>query len=52
MDPLWETADAESENNDTVDGYIDSKDSNDEPEMDHCTDEHGVTLKLHLNDGR
>jgi hypothetical protein len=52
MDPLWETASAESEKNDTVDGNNYTKDSNDEPEMDHCTDEHGVTLKLHLNDGR
>ena len=47
MDPLLETAAAESEKNDTVDN-----DSIDQHEIDHSTDEHGVTLKLHLTDGR
>jgi hypothetical protein len=52
MDPLWETDAAESEKNDTVDGNSNTNDSVDEHEMDHGTDEHGVTLKLQLADGR
>ena len=52
MDPLWETAATESEKNDTVDGNSDTNDSIDQDEMEHCTDEHGVTLKLQLTDGR
>ena len=52
MDPLWETAASENENDDTIDGNSDSNDSIERFEMDHGTDEHGVTLQISLNDGR
>ena len=42
MDPLWETAAAESEKNDTVDN-----DSIDQHEIDHSTDEQLITPNQH-----
>lgn len=52
MDPMWEAAADESENNDTVDGNSDTNDSIDQHEMDQCTDQNGVTLQLQITDGR
>ena len=52
MDPIWETDAAKSEKNDTADGNSDTNDSMDQHGMYHCTDENGVTRKLHLKDGR
>jgi hypothetical protein len=51
VDPLWKTADAESEKNETVDGKSDTNNTIDQCEMDQITDENGVTLKLQLTDG-
>jgi len=53
MEPLWETADLGSDDDDdTVDGNSDRPDSIEQHQMDQVAEEHGVTLPIQLADGR
>ena len=53
MEPLWETADLGSDDDDdTVDGNSDMPDSIEQHQMDQVAEEHGVTLPIQLADGR